>query len=149
MKNHTYYVKLRVLHSVPLRFTLIFPKTNHSLMTGLYFVDLVERDRHLERVRTSALWYAHTGSDFQMSTCPKFSSTFSNHSLNTVDKGTGGRYRRWNWSGAPMGACTVRLLPTERSHHDTGVAGRSGWQARRAHMHPDPAPNRELDAALR
>ena len=114
MKNHTYWVILRVLHSVPLRFTLISPKTNHSLVTGLYIADLVERGRHLERVRPSAPLYAHTKSNFQTSTRTKFRS----HSFNIVVKGTGSHYRKWIWSGAPMRACTVDVDLVQTISHN-------------------------------
>ena len=112
MKNYTYWVLLRVSHSVTLRFTLVAPlyspKANYSLVTGLYNTYLVEFGYHLEWFRSGALLKAHTKGPFQTITHTKFRC----HSLIVTIKGTGNHYRKWFWSDAPMGARIVGLVQT-------------------------------------
>ena len=112
MKNYTYWVLLRVSHSVTLRFTLVAPlyspKANYSLVTGLYNTYLVEFGYHLEWFRSGALLKAHTKGPFQTITHTKFRC----HSLIVTIKGTGNHYRKWFWSDALMGARIVGLVQT-------------------------------------
>ena len=112
MKNYTYWVLLRVSHSVTLRFTLVAPlyspKANYSLVTGLYNTYLVEFGYHLEWFRSGALLKAQTKGPFQTITHTKFRC----HPLIVTIKGTGNHYRKWFWSDALMGARIVGLVDT-------------------------------------
>ena len=137
MKNHTYWVLLRVSHSATLRFTLVAPlyspEAYYSLVTGFYITYyLVELGYNLKWVWSSALLKAHTKVTFQTIT----HTIFRNHSFTATIKGTGNRYRGWYWSGAPGGGWHCRFSTDNFTPHTLPPLRRQRLHQRHMHFHP-------------